>query len=568
VIGTGVNTGLGAVSSFDQIDWGSAPFYLKISVDLSGGSTFSDYGSSQLFSVPYAFYSQKTGGATALRLSELNDVDTSGLAPGKVLKWNGAYWIPSQDNDSDTVSYVYNSGHATTSDTATYVLTGAGADTVLFAYQADTALFAGVSENADNTSAAGHADTALYAFSSPPTAWQRTGNAGLVPSKYIGTNDSTAFVIRSNNTERFSISENGNVAIANPSNTTSFNVLSPDGIVSSGSFGASARTLSGGGDKMIWYLVKGSLRAGYVTGAQWDSVNIGVYGFCTGYNTTTHDYSFTSGNTCLGGDYTIAMGRKSQATALGAYPNGAGVALGDSCRASGQRCVVIGDGNYATAASCVAIGSKNIVGSGVATVLGTHCNGVGTYSTAMGYYASVNTRTGSFVYGDASSTAPTLSSANYQFKVRASGGIIFYTDTALTMGMSLAPGSGAWASVSDVRKKENFSSVDLETTLSKIEHLKITSWNYKSEQRSIRHVGPMAQDFYKTFGYGEGKRTITGVDMDGVILAGIKALDFRIEKLSSLRSIDELKNTVNRLDDMDSLNKRLDVIEAALNKTE
>ena len=43
-------------------------------------------------------------------------------------------------------------------------------------------------------------------------------------------------------------------------------------------------------------------------------------------------------------------------------------------------------------------------------------------------------------------------------------------------------------------------------------------------EHGVRHVGPMAQDFYAAFGVGEDDRHITSIDEDGVALAAIKAL--------------------------------------------
>jgi len=46
---------------------------------------------------------------------------------------------------------------------------------------------------------------------------------------------------------------------------------------------------------------------------------------------------------------------------------------------------------------------------------------------------------------------------------------------------------------------------------------------HKSES-GVRHLGPMAQDFYSAFGVGVDDRHITSIDEDGVALAAIKAL--------------------------------------------
>jgi hypothetical protein len=53
--------------------------------------------------------------------------------------------------------------------------------------------------------------------------------------------------------------------------------------------------------------------------------------------------------------------------------------------------------------------------------------------------------------------------------------------------------------------------------------LPTSSWQYKSE-RGVRHIGPMAQDFYAAFGVGTDDRHITSIDEEGVALAAIKAL--------------------------------------------
>jgi hypothetical protein len=59
--------------------------------------------------------------------------------------------------------------------------------------------------------------------------------------------------------------------------------------------------------------------------------------------------------------------------------------------------------------------------------------------------------------------------------------------------------------------------------LAKVAALPVSEWSYTSE-RGVRHVGPMAQDFYAAFGVGEDDRHITSIDEDGVALAAIKAL--------------------------------------------
>jgi len=86
--------------------------------------------------------------------------------------------------------------------------------------------------------------------------------------------------------------------------------------------------------------------------------------------------------------------------------------------------------------------------------------------------------------------------------------------------------------------KANFSAVNTREILRGVLSLPISTWNYKTQDATIRHIGPMAQDFFATFKVGEGDKTITTVDPDGVALAAIQGLneelkdrDARIEGL-------------------------------------
>ncbi len=52
----------------------------------------------------------------------------------------------------------------------------------------------------------------------------------------------------------------------------------------------------------------------------------------------------------------------------------------------------------------------------------------------------------------------------------------------------------------------------------------ILTWNYKSQDDSIRHMGPMAQDFRAAFGLGADDKHISTVDADGVALSAVQEL--------------------------------------------
>jgi hypothetical protein len=187
----------------------------------------------------------------------------------------------------------------------------------------------------------------------------------------------------------------------------------------------------------------------------------------------------------------------------------------------------IASGGYNTVSGegAVIVGGFNSTAGGTfATVPGGYANSAGgTYSFAAGARASA-ANSGAFVWSDGSDGDAILTSArNYQFLARASGGFTLWTNAASTVGATLAPGSGTWASASDRNLKTDVAGIDDDAVLDKVASLPISRWSYKSE-RGVSHVGPMAQDFYAAFKLGQDDKHITSIDEDGVALAAIKAL--------------------------------------------
>ena len=101
----------------------------------------------------------------------------------------------------------------------------------------------------------------------------------------------------------------------------------------------------------------------------------------------------------------------------------------------------------------------------------------------------------------------------------------------MNAGVSLAAGGGAWDNLSDARMKTNFRDLDGDTVLAKLARIPIREWSYITQDASIRHVGPTAQDFHAAFGLGEDDRHISTLDPDGISLRAIQALDARTQRL-------------------------------------
>ena len=73
---------------------------------------------------------------------------------------------------------------------------------------------------------------------------------------------------------------------------------------------------------------------------------------------------------------------------------------------------------------------------------------------------------------------------------------------------------------------------------------------------SVRHIGPMAQDFMETFGYGTDDRYIAAVDVDGIALAAIQGLNKKLEERDQVIAAQDKK--------LSDLEGRLAAIETAL----
>ncbi len=94
--------------------------------------------------------------------------------------------------------------------------------------------------------------------------------------------------------------------------------------------------------------------------------------------------------------------------------------------------------------------------------------------------------------------------------------------------------------VSDRNVKANIEPIDQREILARVAQMPIRKWNYKTDDPSVRHIGPMAQDFHDAFGLGDTDKGIYTVDGNGVALASIQALYQIVEekdrKIAALES--------------------------------
>jgi hypothetical protein len=264
-----------------------------------------------------------------------------------------------------------------------------------------------------------------------------------------------------------------------------------------------------------------------------------------GANNQAGNNSGTVGDATLA---TVGGGGNNDATGEGATVGGgfgdvatanrATVSGGDHNEASDLFSTVGGGfDNHATGqGDFVGGGLSNTASGGVATVPGGSLNeATGFRSFAAGYRAKANHQ-GAFVWAD-SQNADMASSAADQFIARAQGHFFLQSDSTLdnqsgflntSTGAFLSTG-GTWTNASDKHLKAGFERVDPKRVLHRVEAMPVRSWHYKAEP-SVRHIGPVAQDFYRAFHVGEDNKHIATVDADGVALAAIKGLNRRLNQ--------------------------------------
>ncbi|HEX2207355.1 MAG TPA: tail fiber domain-containing protein, partial [Longimicrobium sp.] len=265
---------------------------------------------------------------------------------------------------------------------------------------------------------------------------------------------------------------------------------------------------TGDGDRLMWHPFKSAFRAGEAANGSMDDVNIGFFSWGGGQ-------AFRAS-----GAYSFAYGNDAVATGLHA------MAMGNNVTASGN------------------------------------------YSWAMGRSASTNGLHGAFVWSDGTSaTTELVANAPNSFSIRASGGVRLFTNSAMTAGVTLAAGGSSWAVVSDRNRKEAFLAVDGEDVLARVRSIPVTTWRYLDEEdRAVRHIGPMAQDWNRAFGFSGDPLTINMSDFDGVNFAAVQALEQRTAQLDGrVAEVERLNAEVAALRDENAeLRARLERIEALL----
>jgi trimeric autotransporter adhesin len=307
-------------------------------------------------------------------------------------------------------------------------------------------------------------------------------------------------------------------------------VDSAGGIVAHGVLGQGVIPATGPGERLMWHPFKGAFRAGSAGAAgstAWDDADIGFYSWAGGTQTTASAFG------------SFAFGDQSVASAVGA------VAFGSQTVASGTVGFTAGASNECSGFACVAVGYTNRAAGQGSVAIGYRVHASANYSVALGHRAHSGHQ-GAIVFSDAATTDSIRSTANNQFSARAAGGYRLFTNASLTTGVTMSAGGSSWNVVSDRNRKENVLFLNGEDVLDRLSRVPVTSWNYIEEGKSVRHIGPMAQDWNREFQLNDDPLTINQGDFDGVNLAAIQALEARTAQLQ--RENAELRDRLDRME--------------------
>ena len=406
------------------------------------------------------------------------------------------------------------SGNATTATTASAVSAAAG-DSVVTAIN-------GSSSSINTSHVTGDVELAPAAQQTATTA-NSLVNLKLIGVTTLGT---------SGTTDLLSLSASGTYSTGTFDQEW-FRVDNAGGILARGTWNGATDTVgvgtipaTGDGTRLMWYPAKGAFRFGFTSGGGWDDANIGHGSFAAGSNNRASGLeSFAFGETnVVDGVQSAAFGKFNTVSGLNSW------AFGNQNNIAGNNTLV--NGSNATVTSTASSGS---------TALGINHTISAAQGFAIGERATItNSRAVVVSLGSSFGVATTDAGPN-TLTVRAANGIFLGTNTGtpvITAGHFIETSTGAfltsggaWTNSSDRNLKEDFETVDGEGLLRKLSSVPMTTWKYRIEKSGIRHLGPMAQDFYSAFGLGDSDRAITTVDEGGVALAAAQALAARTNAL-------------------------------------
>jgi len=361
VIGEGNSTFAGTATTFSNIDWSMADYFVRIQVDFGDakfGNGLQDFGSIKLESVPYALVADSVIHAPKSKLSDLLDVNVKGIANGQVLAWTGVNWTPTnimngnfvkQDGTTDlTGPWTISNQNITLTNGALYAKSlragtfrldkGTNIDEI----STDTLM--GAITGFSDTRLPSQKAISIYVKNMTQGYWTLNGNYLTSVNKRIGIGTTTPIDL--------------------------FHAeLGTNGFLVTGSYDGLSIPNLGKGTRMVFYPRKAAFRAGSVYNVAdcWNDPNVGAYSSAFGMDCKAS------------GIYSVSMGLNNSAVGAKSF------SAGNSNASNGPGSISLGQNNVSNGLSSTTFGDSNNSSGSYSTSGGNLCQAAGDYTFSIGY---------------------------------------------------------------------------------------------------------------------------------------------------------------------------------------
>lgn len=112
--------------------------------------------------------------------------------------------------------------------------------------------------------------------------------------------------------------------------------------------------------------------------------------------------------------------------------------------------------------------------------------------------------------------------SEYVIGTDAGSALTLGADGSLTISGLLSEGSSATL-------KHNLRNTDDEAILETVCSMKMKRWQYLDDPSQAEHIGPIAEEFHAAFGVGSNEKRLASMDVAGVALASVRALNEKLE---------------------------------------
>jgi hypothetical protein len=322
-------------------------------------------------------------------------------------------------------------------------------------------------------------------------------------------------------------------------------------------------TIGGGSYHSIGYdCNSGTINGGYKNSIESDTFDstigggsyqtIGGFSDASTISGGTYNSASGDGSTVPGGEYNLASGNYSFAAGYGAQATNDGSFVWADDDSGNTFSSTANDQFAVRAAGGVLLEANVAVGTGTADYRQLSLGGGNSTGFLYGSYPALGDGihlgyNGHVINSGGPSSMLTVGYGTVSLWVGASDGSAPSTERLSANGSGVTV-YGTFNNSSDRNAKQDFAPVSASQILDKVLELPVSEWSYKTDS-TIRHIGPVGQDFYSLFKIGTDEKHIAPIDEGGVALAAIQGLNRKMEAENAAlkNEVAELKALVQKL---------------------